>query len=260
MINFKKSHPPQWLENSKLFRKLYALRRVLHYQRPRWFSSTDEKIAWKFNEDNLNIDRGFFVDVGCFHPCQQNVTYRLYRKGWRGINIDLDDVKIEAFRIKRPKDINIACGVSNRKGSLEFYKKSFWSMFNSFEKAALARKSRSDSREWRKVVTKTDTLTNIIDSTVYKDRPIDFLSVDVEGHDLPVLESLDFDRYKPKVICVELDGSWVSSITDVQASELYGFLTSKGYILFNWISGNLMFERKDHMQVKHIFPSQFNIK
>ena len=33
---------------------------------------------------------GFYVDVGCHQPLLNNNTYRLYKRGWRGINIDLD--------------------------------------------------------------------------------------------------------------------------------------------------------------------------
>ena len=42
--------------------------------------------------------KGFFVDVGCFHPIKYNNTYRLYRKGWRGVNIDIDAIKIEGLK------------------------------------------------------------------------------------------------------------------------------------------------------------------
>ena len=33
---------------------------------------------------------------------------------------------------------------------------------------------------------------------------IDLLNIDAEAHDFEVLEGFDFDKYKPKIICVEL--------------------------------------------------------
>jgi hypothetical protein len=36
----------------------------------------------------LPTDRGFYVDVGAYHPFKHSNTYLLYRAGWRGINID----------------------------------------------------------------------------------------------------------------------------------------------------------------------------
>ena len=38
-----------------------------------------------------NKKKGIFIDVGCNHPIKyNNNTYLLYKKGWNGINIDLD--------------------------------------------------------------------------------------------------------------------------------------------------------------------------
>ena len=234
--NYKKTHPPSWLEGNKWFKKFYALRRVLHYSGEPLFSDTDLFLGSLILHGVLTSDDGFFVDVGCFHPVQRNTTYVLYRRGWRGINIDVDDVKIEAFRIKRPKDINIACGVSERAGEIEYWKHSFWSPFNSFEKLEKARKG-----GWKQVTVYADTLTKIIDQTPQKNRPIDFLSVDVEGHQLSVLRSLDFRRYRPKVICVE---TWDANLEEVMRSKLYEFLISEGYLLINWIDLNLFFRHQ----------------
>ena len=36
------------------------------------------------------INKGFYIDIGCNHPIKFNNTYTLYKRGWRGINIDLD--------------------------------------------------------------------------------------------------------------------------------------------------------------------------
>ena len=231
--NYKKTHPPSWLEHSKWFQKLYALRRVLHHSSGAWFSDTDKFLISLITYGALNSDDGFFVDVGCFHPVKMNTTYCLYRRGWCGINVDVDKVKIEAFKIKRSRDISIACGVSEQEGIIEYWKCGFWSPYNSFEETEKARREM-----WKKTKAKTDTLTNIIDQTPYKNRPIDFLSVDVESHELSVLRSLDFLRYQPRVICVE---TWDMTLRDVMSSELYCFLVSEGYLLVNWVNLNLIF-------------------
>ena len=56
---------------------------------------------------------GFFVDVGCHQPFLNNNTYSLYKKGWRGINIDLDFSTIDMFNFFRKEDTNIHVAVSN---------------------------------------------------------------------------------------------------------------------------------------------------
>ena len=47
------------------------------------------------------------MDVGCNHPIKYNNTYLLHKKGWNGINIDLDKDSIDQFNKLRKKDTNI---------------------------------------------------------------------------------------------------------------------------------------------------------
>ena len=68
-----------------------------------------------------NIDNGFYVDAGGFHPLDRNNTYLLYKKNWRGINIDLSEFSIDLFNFIRPEDININLAVSNEDGEVNFY-------------------------------------------------------------------------------------------------------------------------------------------
>lgn len=242
--NYKKSHPPAWLEHSRIFRKLYAFRRIMHYTRRTRYADTDEFLSRLISWGVLP-SKGFFVDVGCYHPVQQNTTYYLYRHGWQGINIDVDEVKIEACKLKRPRDISVVCAISERVGEVEYWKQSFWSQINSLEKIDDLAKL----KQCRKSKVHADTLTNLIDQTPYRNRPIDFLSMDIEGHELPALRALDFDRYRPKVICTE---TWHTSLEDVVQSEVYGFLSSKGYILINWVYMNLVFRHSSCPAPKNV--------
>lgn len=120
-------------------------------------------------------------------------------------------------------------------------KKSYWSDLNSLENIKKTEVGLGE-RQWREIEVSTDTLTNLIDSTPYMDRPLDFLSIDVEGHEIAVLRSLDFERYQPQVICVE---TWNTDIDHVMQGELYAFMSAKGYILCNWINLNLVFRHQN---------------
>ena len=59
------------------------------------------------------IKNGIYVDVGCNHPIKYNNTYLLYKRGWRGINIDLDKKSIDEFNLIRNKDYNIQALISS---------------------------------------------------------------------------------------------------------------------------------------------------
>ena len=82
----------------------------------------------------------------------------------------------------------------------------------------------------------------------YKDRKIDFLSVDVEGSELDIFKNFDFNKYSPKVIVVEfLDLSLKKleiknlNINNMIRSEIFKLIQSKGYTLANVLHSDLVF-------------------
>ena len=53
------------------------------------------------------------MDLGAYHPMKYNNTYLLYKLGWRGINIDLNQTSIDMFNIVRKEDTNICTLISD---------------------------------------------------------------------------------------------------------------------------------------------------
>ena len=64
---------------------------------------------------------GFYVDLGAFDPVSHSNTFLLHLLGWQGLNVDANPLFIEAFKKKRPKDINIHAGVSDKEERLPFF-------------------------------------------------------------------------------------------------------------------------------------------
>ena len=196
-----------------------------------------------------NQKNGFYIDVGCQHPIKNNNTYLLHKRGWSGINIDLDKDNIDLFNVSRISDDNINIAASNKINEVDlffFHKKS---PINTIDKKT-SQFQKAKISSIKKI--KTNTLNNIIKSSKYSNKKIDLLSIDVEGHELPVLEGLDFNKYRPNVIVVEYLDLNVSkleiknlNIENVINSEIYKFLTLKRYILVNSIYSDLIFIKSD---------------
>ena len=193
-------------------------------------------------------EKGFYIDVGCQNPIKNNNTYLLYKKGWEGINIDLDKDNINLFNSARPKDSNFNKAISSDTKNVELYFYHKKSPINTIDKKT------SDFQKAKVTSIKkinTDTLDNIILNSKYKNYTFDLLSIDVEGHELDVLKGFDLDKYSPKVIVVEYLDLNVSkleiknlSIENVLNSEIYKYLISKNYILVNSIYCDLVFVNK----------------
>ena len=196
-----------------------------------------------------NKKKGFYIDIGCQHPIRNNNTYLLYKKGWSGINVDLDQGNIDLFNSSRPSDHNVSIAVSNKIGEADLFYFHDKSPINTIDKKT-SQFQNAKVQSIKKV--KTNTLNNIIKSSKYSDKKFDFLSIDVEGHELQVLQGLDFSMYSPDVIVVEYLDLSVSkleiknlNIENIINSEVYKYLTSINYILVNCIYSDLIFVRKD---------------
>ena len=178
--------------------------------------------------------KGKFLDIGCFHPTRHNNTYQMYKNGWNGINIDISNLSIKLFNLVRKKDININMAVSLKKKKVRFYYDKLISFYISLNK-------RKELDRFREI--KSNTLTNIIDKTKYKDQKIDFLSIDTEGKDLEVLKSLNFERYNPKYICIEIYSDKNKSF-NIKNNLIYKYLMKKNYKLLLNKRENYIFKKK----------------
>lgn len=228
------------LINNWLFRKVFLIRKL-------WLSKTWFVHYSQYGEDVptyihlKSIKKGFFVDVGCFHPKKYNNTYVWYKRGWRGVNIDLDPIKIEAFNMMRPKDENLVYAIGKAgEGELrDCYSFGRYSLISTLDKEFADKQSAAGKRYTVHKVP-VASLDYALSKTRFAGRKIDLLSVDAEGHDLEILESLSFERYSPGLILVELHAF---TIEQVMGGPLFRFLKDKGYDLVNWVGPTLVFKR-----------------
>ncbi len=167
-----------------------------------------------------NKKNGLYVDVGAYHPIHRNNTKLLHDMGWEGINIDISDFSIKLFEHLRPDDVNLNLAVSKTNGYVDmFYQKKLSQILTIKKK--IAENVFQGKIKSKKILSKT--LSQILNESKYSERKIDFLDVDVEGADLDVLESLDFSKYSPELICVEYIGK------NKNNSDIFNFLKNKNY-------------------------------
>lgn len=185
---------------------------------------------------------GVFVDVGAHHPFRFSNTYLLYRQGWRGINIDARPDAMAAFHRHRPRDISLEIGVSAAPGQLQF------NLFeepalNTFD-AALAQQRRDEGwpmrgTRWVECQPLASILARELPALGVQD--IDLLSVDVEGLDLEVLRSNDWQRYRPMAVVAEVLFTDLAGLLD---SDVAAFLASVGYRPYAKLVNSAVFVRK----------------
>jgi FkbM family methyltransferase len=172
---------------------------------------------------------GFYIDVGAHHPKRFSNTYFFYKKGWNGINIDAMPESMKPFDKIRSRDINIEKPVSDKKQVLTYYAFNEPAL-NGFSKELSEERNGKGNYfvEFTKDI-ETSTLEEILDNHLPINQQIDFLSIDVEGLDFMVLKSNNFDKYKPKVILIEILGS---SLSNIEENEITKFLRDFNYSVY----------------------------
>lgn len=169
---------------------------------------------------------GFFVDVGACHPLRFSNTYALYRQGWRGINIDATPGSMIPFHELRPEDINVECAISDTNQPLSFH--CFVEpALNTFDNALAETyvQAGCERREVRAIYPRP--LKDILDEHLPKGQIITLMTIDVEGEELPVLRSNDWNKYSPEWIILEVLDTPLGEIAKYPTIE---YLAGRGYM------------------------------
>jgi FkbM family methyltransferase len=181
----------------------------------------------QFNED-LIIDllfeskrNGFYLDVGANDPSSCNNTKRFYDKGWSGINIEPGKDAFEKLCACRPRDINLNIGVGFTTGTLTFYQVDENPQLSSFDKNIATTTAAKLEFTVEEIQIAVFRLVDVFEHHV-KDKQVDFMSLDAEGLDLEVLQSNDWDRFRPTFVIVEIDKGY---------RDIVGYMKYCNYIL-----------------------------
>ncbi len=220
MLQFLKSILPANLKNN-----LKAILIGNNWLESTYFSQFGEDVLIRSYFPKSKRD-GVFVDVGAYQPVSLSNTYYFYLKGWRGINVEPNPVGIAAFNKYRPLDINLQVGVSEVPGTLSYHMIPDKPFENTFSQSQADIRHEPGLNE-QVVELPVDTLANILDKHLPKGKSIDFFSIDVEGINLEVLRSNNWEKYRPKLIVVEKH----LSEEEHKNQELLKLMAEKGYKL-----------------------------
>jgi FkbM family methyltransferase len=188
----------------------------------------------------FGVEKPSYLDVGAYLPILGNNTYLMSRNGGRGVLVEPNVACIKELISKRPGDtvLNIGIGFSDTEEFADYYVLNHPQM-NTFDgDEARRRESDSQRQTFVKEVVKMPLvpINKVIAEHLHGNAP-DYFSVDVEGLELTILKTLDFSKYRPKVICAD-------TLTDGGMKMNNGsadFLASKGYVIRGMTHPNTIF-------------------
>jgi len=159
---------------------------------------------------------GFFVEVGANHPTINSQTWHLEQAGWTGVLVE-PQPDLAAFLItaRTAQVFAVACSSPEKAGdTLPLHVAGPMSALDRGKMAAGAQTQYT-------LMVPVRTLDDILEEADAP-TPIDFLSIDVEGHEVEVLRGFDFVHWQPRLILLE---------DHVRNLKAHRFLKRAGYRL-----------------------------
>ena len=144
--------------------------------------------------------RGFYVDVGASHPTQGSVTAHFYALGWSGINVE-PSCSFELLACARPRDVNLQIALSRSAGQALFHEFPDAPGVSTFSPELARHGAEKLGLACAPRMVSVETLAEVCRAHVRG--PIDFMSIDVEGHERDVLEGADWKAFRPRVLVIE---------------------------------------------------------
>ncbi len=166
---------------------------------------------------------GFYVDIGANDPDFPGHTKRFYLKGWNGIAVEPQKKLYERLCKKRPRDTNLRIAIDSEAGKATFYELPDMDVGSTLN-ATMAKLTSVWHKNAKVIKTEIETMTleGMLDKYL-KNNQIDFMNIDTEGTELRVLKSGNWNKYRPKLIIIE--------IVHFDRNEIIQYLKTKGYTL-----------------------------
>ena len=186
---------------------------------------------------------GSYLDIGSSNPTLGSNTFFFYRKGWSGVTIDPLEKSFLKHKVMRKRDsqfLGVVTGSTDTNAKIIFY-----------EYSADDFSTTSEGR-YLELLKAGISPVNIRDAKVISLKQLNLLvgplepyllDIDIEGDELAVLKSINWQVFLPRVVAVE---EWVSPIyvpTDIRL-----LLEGKGYVLASRAAITSIYVHNNYLQ------------
>lgn len=201
-----------------------------------------KKYYAQYGEDEI-LDKifgkknGVCVEVGGFDGVTGSNTYYFEKLGWRCLVVEpMPDFCRKIRQVRSCEVAEIAA--SDKEGEAEFFVAVGVETLSTMEKDVdhFARIRSHSQQEMKKITVKTARLDDIL--TEHGITTVDFLTIDVEGHEISVLAGMSFGVISPRIVILEDNSNGV----DAQVKR---FMRSVGYTRFKRTGCNDWYARKN---------------
>lgn len=237
---WKRSFEQQLGEKCRIMEH-YAVERLPDLERASFSQAGEDAIAFYiFLMLGKDVRLIRYLDIGCNHYKKMSNSYYFYLRGAHGVLIDANPDFIEEIKNKRPRDTVLNLGIGTAEGEQEFYILNGDGL-SSFDRTFVddAVLSNPDLRVDRVRRVTVSTVGAVVER--YFSTAPDLVSLDIEGSDLDVLRTWDFEKWRPAVFIVETIGYSLRLNTGNRRNDLLSFMKANGYAEYAFTGINSIF-------------------
>lgn len=232
----------------------------IRYENSKFFKANKNQFYSQYNQDRSlencifkGFKNGFFMDIGAHDGVDLNNTlFFETTHNWKGINVEPIESVYERLVTNRPNCININCAVSDTDGKSDFlvidgYPEMLSGLKNEYDERHLNRINDEIQKFGGKSTTisiNTKRIETICEENNIKH--INYLSIDVEGGEMKVLQSINFEKVFIDVIGFE------NNYHDTQNIPI-NYLMQYGYIKLKTHIADIFMIHKDSQFLKLLF-------
>lgn len=217
-----------------LYYNLY-IRHKGFLKRKRYSQWGEDQFIDQFFKDK---EKGIYIDIGCFNPFMYSNTCLLYKRGWSGINIDINPTSIDLFNIVRPNDINLCTTINEKKKIFDIYYDDPFSPVNTLDKSFYKRLGKKKIDDNKNFTVSSKTIDEII--KISKKEKINFINIDVEGMDYNILTKIKIEELRPNLIAIETHK--VDGMESKDYFEIKNLLEKKKFTIFRRVGPTTLFK------------------
>ena len=166
---------------------------------------------------------GYFVEVGANRPLEGSQTWHLEERGWSGILVEPQPRLADELRRTRKARV-FAAACSSPKNAGQRMRLHLAGALSSLDRDRMAPGARPEGVIEVPVRTLDDILRE-----ARAPLPLDFLSIDVEGHEIEVLRGIDLPHWQPRLVLLE---------DHVGSLKKHRFMKAAGYRLIRRFENN----------------------
>lgn len=211
---------------------------ILNYARVSFSLCGEDLQAWLLLHEEK--EKGLIVDLGAYHPMLWSNSFLFYLNGWRGVNVDANPESVELFQALRPQDTNLRAFVSDAVEEVRYcyFNEGAYNGKSAADPEVHNLNASQDRKIWKVEMLQTLPVNSILEQHVGNQK-FDLLSIDCEGMDKRIFLGIDFTRFRPKIICIEL------GLEDLLSESMRCFLEKIGYEILSICFHSSLLRRKD---------------